>query len=210
MMAPRDDNWDTEWIYDDCCDISLTYEPPLELGNAWCAAAGGPEFYNSLKEDGTPRQPCSLADVDVEGCKLEDEDDEWWSCDDAIEHLDSRAEALASTGEDSAVWAVPIIDEMCCGTEPMVLKDECGCPHNPECDAASAMWEESCGDADLKNECPATCQATMDAIEAACNIGDAQPIACEHGGSYGVTCWGSGTFMKVRASKRARRGGGSH
>ena len=63
FTKPSPDDYSTEWIYEDCCDIELTYTPPTELGNAWCeATTTGGNFYMGITYDDmevVPIIPCA-------------------------------------------------------------------------------------------------------------------------------------------------------
>ena len=94
---------------------------------------------------------------------------------------------------------VPVVDEACCSDEVMgPVMDKCGCTHNPACDLAGRMLAGVMDDSELESaaeECPADIQSALNAVKAACNIGDASFLVCNNEG--GDTCWGSGTFRDM-------------
>ena len=120
-MSKPDDDGESEWISEDCCDIDPgPYVPPTEKGDAWCAATlgEGEEFYMGVNvEDGAvvPIIPCEYY------ATMEECEDQSFSCDEAIGHCGTPG--TDSFVEDCA-WATDIVTDTCCQAEQVSARED--------------------------------------------------------------------------------------
>ena len=117
-MTKPDDDSETEWVYEDCCDIQLNYVPPTG-GEEWCVATGGAEYYMGVNFDGdgaaVPIIPCE-SNPTVENC--EDGD---FSCDDVIGNCGTPG---TDSFNEECAWATDIVTEACCQAEQVSALEE--------------------------------------------------------------------------------------